>query len=582
MKKILGIDLGTTFSCVAIVDESGKPKVIPNSDNEMTTPSVVLFEEDGGGKVGAEAKELAMFNPSALASFIKRETSNSDYRFYANDQAYTVAEIFAYILKKLVQDANAHLGETIKDVVITCPAYFFLGERQTIKNAGKSAGLNVVSVLSEPTAAAFAYGMNLAQDVRGKNILVYDLGGGTFDVTVISVDSSGIKVLCLDGNFSLGGKDWDDAMLALITEKLEASEGFAGDIYEDEALLHDLRTAAEKMKVMLSSHQQATESIGYEGRNYRVTVTRGEFDNATYPLLMQTRDYTQCVMDKTQRLGEQIDEVILVGGSSYMPQVKPMLQELTGLEPKLYRPHEAVALGAAIVGFGNVIRSEAKEFVQDEFSFDPIVNNLNDLYSNQNADDEFSLDANRRNYHESLSREEQQAIEKVALDHGFSLDVVTSALRPISNVSSKSFGTIVVDGKNHSRKFAINLIYRDTPLPAEYTVNTYTICDNQAGVNFVVVENAAAYPGAKERESHSVELHDCKELWRDTLKISPNLPRSSPIINTFKLDNDGFLFIKALDPSSGNVITHEISVASSLTQKEIDEISERVRNTEVD
>jgi len=223
-KKIFGIDLGTTYSCVAFINDYGQAEIIPNTEGDRTTPSIVWFD----GKravVGQQAKEMTNVRPEAVCSFVKRSMGNDDYTFDVDDVAYTPEHVSSLILKKLVQDAAAYLGEPITDVVITCPAYFFVKEREATKRAGEIAGLNVLQIINEPTAAAFAYGIKPNEETNDRFALVYDLGGGTFDTTIVRISQNGIDVLCTDGDHQLGGKDWDDCLVQHIIKCFNEETG---------------------------------------------------------------------------------------------------------------------------------------------------------------------------------------------------------------------------------------------------------------------------------------------------------------------------------------------------------------------
>ncbi len=343
-KRVYGIDLGTTYSCIATIDEYGNPVVLKNSLDSDVTPSVVFYESDSKVVVGETAKEEV--DASCKVEFIKREMGNDHFVStckYPEDPA----TVSAYILGQLVKDANESLMEDIKDVVITCPAYFGTKERLLTKEAGLIAGLNVLSIINEPTAAAISYGLKSDED---KVILVYDLGGGTFDITVIEVSDSKIKVVATGGDPQLGGADWDAELIKHIEAKFEAETGLS-NISSDPNTRVELQLAAEKAKKSLTSKDKYKTRITHDGESVSIEVTREEFDSITADLLSRTISILNTVIEKAKekdpRYGNY-SEVLLVGGSTYMPQVKIAVDSALGCDSKRYEPNAAVAKGAAI------------------------------------------------------------------------------------------------------------------------------------------------------------------------------------------------------------------------------------------
>lgn len=352
-EEVYGIDLGTTYSAIAWLDQNGKPEVLANIDGQPTTPSVVYFESPDNIIVGETAKEMIPQPDGAgrVVSFIKREMGNSEFSFTTPEgKSYSPIEISGYILKKLVQDAEAKTGSPVKNVVITCPAYFGTDEHRATKEAGKYAGLNVLKILNEPTAAAFAYGI---KEDDPQTVLVYDLGGGTFDATVIRVKSDGIDVVASGGDSTLGGKDWDSAFVELLAQKWRDASGEDKDILADENFRKELMGIAEKNKKFLSTRSAVKIRVSPpDATGQQVEVTREEFDTATAGLLESTISAVKDVLGKAA-LKEGVatfdfDTLICVGGSSIMPQVAARLEKEFGKTPKLEDPHECVAKGAAI------------------------------------------------------------------------------------------------------------------------------------------------------------------------------------------------------------------------------------------
>lgn len=350
MGKVIGIDLGTTNSCVAVM-ENGEPVVIPNSEGGRTTPSVVGFTKNGERVVGEAARRQQAVNAGRTVLSIKREMGN-DYRVKIDGKAYTPQEISAMILQKLRRDAEAFLGETVSEAVITVPAYFTDAQRQATKDAGRIAGLNVLRIINEPTAAAFAYGLDHGQ---AQKILVYDLGGGTFDVSLIEIGDGVIEVLATSGDNHLGGDDFDQRLTDHLVGEFRRTEKI--DLTRDSAAMLRVREAAEKAKRELSGQMSAQVMLPFltqdkNGPHHMdITVTRAQFEGMTRDLIERTAGPVNQVMtDAALSMGE-LSQVLLVGGSTRMPAVQEMVRKMTGKTPsKAMNPDECVALGAALQG----------------------------------------------------------------------------------------------------------------------------------------------------------------------------------------------------------------------------------------
>ena len=340
----IGIDLGTTFSCVATIDEHGKPIVLKNEDGNPITPSVVAFEQTGTVIVGDEAKNIQSLGDANIASFFKREMGNPDFYLTFYDKQYSPTDLSAYILAKLKADAEKALGKTITKAVVTCPAYFNAIQREEVKNAGKLAGLDVLRVINEPTAAAIAFGIKSEKE---QMLLVYDLGGGTFDVTLMKITADEIVVLATDGNHQLGGKDWDDTLREYAVGKFQ--DEFAVNPLEDSATANDLLVAAENVKKALSQKTTTNFVIAYNGNKGRYEITREQFEDATKHLINQTLTLCENVLAAKQMDWKNIDGILLVGGSTRMLQVASELKKYSD-KPILHgiNVDEAVAIGAAI------------------------------------------------------------------------------------------------------------------------------------------------------------------------------------------------------------------------------------------
>ena len=350
MGKIIGIDLGTTNSCVAVL-EGGEPVVIANAEGARTTPSVVAFSKTGERMVGQVAKRQAVTNPDRTISSIKREMG-SNYKVTIDGKAYTPQEISAMVLQKLKADAEAYLGQTVTEAVITVPAYFTDAQRQATKDAGKIAGLEVKRIINEPTAAALAYGIDKENDQK---IMVYDLGGGTFDVSVLEIGDGVIEVLATAGNNRLGGDDFDACITKYLVEEFKKAEGI--DLSSDKVAMQRLREAAEKAKIELSGVTSSNINLPYitadatGPKHLDVTLTRAKFNELTHHLVEATIGPVKQALSDSGLKPADISKVLLVGGSSRIPAVQDMVKSLTGKDGfKGINPDECVAIGACIQG----------------------------------------------------------------------------------------------------------------------------------------------------------------------------------------------------------------------------------------
>ena len=359
MGKIIGIDLGTTNSCVAVL-EGGDPVVIPNPEGSRTTPSVVAFTKEGERIVGQIAKRQAVVNPDRTVMSIKREMGTA-HKVTIDGRDYSPQEISSFILAKLKSDAEAYLGETVSQAVITVPAYFSDAQRQATKDAGKIAGLEVLRIINEPTAAALAYGMDKEHNQK---IMVYDLGGGTFDVSIMEIGDGVFEVLATAGNNRLGGDDFDQRLIDYIAEAFQRENGI--DLRKDRNSLSRLKEVAEKAKIELSGMTSASVNapfIANDGgvpKHLDMTITRAKFDEITADLVEKTMGPITQAMRDANLTPKDIDRIILVGGSTRIPAVQAAVKKITGKEPyKGINPDECVAMGAAIQG--GVLGGEVKD-----------------------------------------------------------------------------------------------------------------------------------------------------------------------------------------------------------------------------
>jgi molecular chaperone DnaK len=348
MAKVIGIDLGTTNSCVAVM-EGGEPVVIPNAEGGRTTPSVVGFSKTGERLVGQVAKRQAVTNPERTVISIKREMG-TNYKVTVDDKSYTPQEISAMILTKLKQDAEAYLGEKVTQAVITVPAYFSDSQRQATKDAGKIAGLEVLRIINEPTAASLAYGLDKEENQK---ILVFDLGGGTFDVSILELGDGVFEVLATSGNNRLGGDDFDQRVINYLADEFKKENGI--DLRNDRMAMQRLKEAAEKAKIELSGVLQTNINLPFitadasGPKHLDVTLSRAKFDELTHDLVEMTMEPTRKALSDAGLSADKLSKVILVGGSTRIPAVQEAVKRLTGKEPyKGVNPDECVAVGAAI------------------------------------------------------------------------------------------------------------------------------------------------------------------------------------------------------------------------------------------
>ena len=350
MSRLIGIDLGTTNSCVAFM-ENGRSVVIPNTEGGRTTPSVVAFSKSGERLVGMSAKRQAVTNASRTFSSVKRDMG-SDKRFQVDEKKYTPQEISAMILQKLKTDAENYIGETVTDAVITVPAYFSDAQRQATKDAGLIAGLNVLRIINEPTSAALAYGFDKGQPCK---IMVFDLGGGTFDVSILDINSETIEVLATAGNNHLGGDDFDQCIVGWLLEEFRKAHHI--DISKDPMAMQRLSEAAEKAKIELSSSQETIINLPFLAQNasgpmhLETTLTRSRFNELTAHLIAATRGPVQQALQDAGIRASDLSKVLLVGGSTRIPAVQAEVRNLTGREPaRDINPDECVAMGACLQG----------------------------------------------------------------------------------------------------------------------------------------------------------------------------------------------------------------------------------------
>jgi molecular chaperone DnaK (HSP70) len=545
MEKVFGIDLGTTYSCIAYVDEYGKPVVVQNGENERTTPSVVFFDENNEIIVGKEAKNRLNSDPEKVVSFIKRNMGNPGFLFSHNGVDYKPEEISARILQKLVQDASANVGSEIKDVVITCPAYFGINEREATRIAGEIAGLNVKAIINEPTAAAIAYGMDKTEN---QTVLVYDLGGGTFDITMIKVQPEKIEVVVTGGDHNLGGKNWDDALMGYFASGFAEETGVQDDIFSDVETFGNMQLSAEDAKKTLSSREKATTSVIFGTDKAKIETTREKFNEITSQLAARTILLTKQMLEEAQAKGvTSFDKILLVGGSTRMPQIKEILdKEFPGIPAEMFDPDESVAKGAALYGQQLAVNGELIKKIAEQ--------------TGQKAED---IDIS------AVSETElNKAAQSVASATGLSIgSIKKTAKTEISNVLSKSFGIKVIDS---SGNFKIsNIIVKQTSIADATVTKTYGTNEaNQDSVAIEVFENEFSESDVEVEQSHAIGEGVIEGL-------PPNLPAGAPIQVTFKIDENGLLQVEAIEKTGNRQVNFEIQLSNVMTQEEVEAAKKR-------
>jgi molecular chaperone DnaK (HSP70) len=511
LTRVFGIDLGTTYSAVASIDEFDRPTVVPNDINEQTTPSAVYFESEDNVVVGVEAKYMAEIEPEAVVQFVKRFMGRRDEFLFEHDgRQYEPEEISAIILKGLVEKAQQTLDDDISDVVITVPAYFDEAQRVATRNAGVMAGLNVLDIVNEPIAAAFSYGVQNKE--AEETILVYDLGGGTFDVSVIRVDSEGVRILVTGGNHELGGKDWDDRLINWLASAFEEENGV--NPLTDPHAHQELRMKAEAVKKRLSQKMKDPFTFSFAGNHSRIEVAREKFEEITADLLDQSIQVTKETLEElTEKTGDNsVDRILLVGGSSLMPMVKERVDAEFGVESQIHDPAECVAKGAAVWAVKARINGLAESVG----------------YDTQTGE------GDKQAFDEVLEAE----MEDLAVrDREFYLGLPG---RSGGNVSSHSYGLLAWD---QGMEIVVPLISRNTEIPfiLESQPGQFgTAEDNQSTIEIVMME----------ADGDSLDPDDCKEIGRGTVELPAGVRRGSEVEIKFDYAGDGTMTLAAKEVST--------------------------------
>ena len=533
-----GIDLGTTHSCVAHIDETSRPAVIKSALGEDTTPSAVYFESPRNVIVGRAAKDAALLDPGLVAQLVKRDMgTDAEYTF--RGERHTPETISALILRELAQTAAEHTGVAVRDVVITVPAYFGVAEREATRRAGEIAGLTVLDVLAEPVAAALNY-----QAVTGgagsgsRHILVYDLGGGTFDTTVIRLEGDDITALCTDGDHRLGGADWDDAIAAYLLQQFEAEHPGLRPRDSPE-FMQDVLISAEQLKKDLSVARSRRHIMRFQGEVTKVELTRATMEELTAGLLERTVEVTGRTIAKARARGVgHFDDVVLVGGMTRLPAVTKILKDRLDLDARHHEPDLAVAKGAARFALLRTVRPDGGR----------------------------AADA-----------------ESVAARTGMTVpEVEKLASTRVSTVIPRGFGTRGIDGSDpvaltdpaRARQIVIHLLPASTTLPADTGPYTFqTAIDNQRMVMIEVWEQSG--------DVESPDLADNRKIGQGMLRNLPaRLPAGTPIEVTFLMSETGKLSVHAAQPGSGSDLRFDLQIGN-LDQAGLDAARESVGRYDV-
>ena len=582
-----GIDLGTTYSCIARIDEHNQPVVLKNMEGDDTTPSVVYFENAENRVVGKTAAEAADYptDRENVVFTVKRRMGDKEWKETFHGEEYTPQRVSSIILRKLVKDALESLEtegvEEIKDVVITCPAYFGTEAQQATKQAGELAGLNVHYVIPEPTAAAFAYGLT-RHDEPDRTVFVYDLGGGTFDVTVMRLGGDNLKVVCSNGDHQLGGKDWDLRVAKWAADEFARDfPGFeADDLLEDGDTAVQLMKKAEEAKRALSAREQSRFAISHGGETATLTLTRETFEAITEDLRERTIALSEeCLETAADKGWGQVDRVLLVGGSTLMPQIKAAVEErfpeeFRSADFKVERsdPHMAVAKGAALMAWKCQIDDDINNWIREMIAAEQGV-------TKEDVSDEQVKKAKENE--EFVKGGEHAMAEK----HDLTIDQVKGVTRKqVSNVASKSLGVVISMKEEIARKNNIfaeadkdgdvpvvrNIIRIHEEVPLQRKRPFATKYDNQSSAPIRVIES-----------EQTGELFDeafGEEIGIAEMELPPGVPAGTPLEIQFSLGDDGLLqlFAKVTEESIEAEVRAEFRCASLMSAEDI----ERVRESE--
>jgi len=506
-RKAVGIDLGTTFSAMCHVDENGRTQIIPNAESERITPSVILF--DGSTAiVGSAAKQNAVAEPEKIVDFIKREMGKSKIEFNREfgGKLWSAEELSALILRKLKQDGEKALGMPITDAVITVPAYFSDVERTATMHAGQLAGFEVLQILNEPTAAALAYGID--KHHGNETVFVFDLGGGTFDVTIMKIAEHHIQMLGSNGDHRLGGKDWDDVIVNWVSEEFDRQ--FNENPLLDLHSYQDLYNRALTAKIQLSSRNNATIVHSYAGHSLKMELTREEFEQRTRHLVEKAKAICEIAMAEAELEWNQIDRILLTGGMTRMPAVREMVRTLSGRPiAEECSPDEAVAIGAALQAVLVL-----------------------------------------------LGREDNSGERLISQETRGKLSSAEGTLVRVTNITTHTLGVVLWD-EEQVEEYVFPMIKKSTPVPAEIQNSFGTAKANMTNILVRVVEGESTVPG------------ECTPLGVCNVELPPFLPKGSPVQLTYRYDENQVLEVKV--DAFGNQSVVKIARDLGLNEAEMEE-----------
>ncbi|SHF75914.1 Molecular chaperone DnaK (HSP70) [Jatrophihabitans endophyticus] len=542
-----GIDLGTTCSAVARTGPDGRPEVLVGMTGEHTVPSVVLFASPDEHLVGEGARRQARLDPDHVCALVKRRMGDSDWRFVAHGKPWSAPAVSSLILRSLCADAEFGSGERITSAVITVPAYFGDEERRATILAGTYAGLDVVDVLSEPIAAALSYGFGrldgapgLRKDAEYETVLVYDLGGGTFDATVIELADRRISVLAVDGDHQLGGADWDERICLHLSRRFCAENPDAEDPLDDSAGSQELVLAAERAKRELSEHDSTEVVVTHDGARATISLTRAEVEEMTAGLLRRTIELTRACLAAASRRGvDRVDRVLMVGGSSRMPMVGRALHEELGLAPELHDPDLAVAKGAALFG----AKKDLERLVGG------------DLVTRGRLSDGAPLD-------HAAPAELDAACRRAADALGLPLAQVRRSIDiRVDTVVSRGFGVLAANPATGELE-ASWLVHRNDRLPVRVQRSFGTVRTDQEAIELRIVE--------QQSQDESPHLQDVKLLVAGSIEgIPPGFGAGSEVQVTFDMGFDGVLTVYAFHVEAGLPLTLTAQTGATLSQAEV-------------
>jgi len=558
----IGIDLGTTYSCIAYIDEYGKPLILKNFEGDSITPSVISFQ-DGSDEVivGKVAKSIKAQEPLNVVEFIKRSMGRKNMERFIGDKSYQPEELSSFILSKLVKDAAEKLGRPVEQAVITCPAYFGTNEREATAQAGVISGLKGYTedgkpnIIPEPTAASFFYG--LQKSSSDELVMVYDLGGGTFDVTLLEVKNGSVKSICIGGNHELGGKDWDDDIANDCIQQVTEQGADPERIKNDPVALGDMSLKIEEAKKLLTAKEKTMLVLYFDGAQYRIELTREKFDRLTRGRLESTITLTNEMLESAKEKGfSSFSRILLVGGSTRMPQVRKRLEtEFPGIPIEFNDPDEAVAKGAALFAQKLMIDGKIKEELFKLMGDDAKGKTIEEV---------------ERENPEAF----KQANETTSIDFGLPPSVVEKLAKiTVKNCTSKSFGVIVLD-RTTNKEIIANLILKNKSLPATVSQKFGTIENNQPSVQLQIVESLIT-----DKEISDLSL--ATKIGDSTLPLPPGLPENSPIEITFSFDDAGLLQYSGRDLSSDNHIEGEIKTDAVMSEEDVAQAIERMKKITV-